>query len=152
MKQQVANNMRQPFQQINNGNNSCNGGNGRNNYYNRNGGSFGNRGNGNGNDNRNGGRYGNSRNENGNNNGYNGDGGGGGNLLNYNKWYENNNYCSSCGHDLPGCHKSQTCDKPGPKHQLNAHKKNTMGGSKAKAHNNIMPSTRGAECGDIITQ
>ena len=147
--QQLAGNMQQPFQKLNNNNTNGNGGN-CNNYNNRNGGNFSNNGNMHGNSNRNGGGYGNSRNDNGNNNGntnsrYNGNGndGGGGNDLNFEKRFENNNYCHTCGHDLPQWHTIKTCDRPLMGHQYNASCKNTMGGSKKAAHKNSMPSAVG---------
>ena len=59
------------------------------------------------------------------------------------RWYENQNYCHTHGHHIENNHTSQTCKRPGPNHNPNATKFNTMGGSNASAHKTIMPS----QCG-----
>ena len=62
-------------------------------------------------------------------------------------WYENQNYCHTHGHHVENDHTSQTCTMPGPNHNPNATKFNTMGGSNKGVHKTIMPS----QCGRTPT-
>ena len=59
------------------------------------------------------------------------------------RWYENQNYCHTHGHHIENDHTSQTCKRPGPNHNPNTTKFNSMGGSNAGAHKTTMPS----QCG-----
>ena len=57
--------------------------------------------------------------------------------------FENQNYYHTHGHHVENDHTSQTCTMPGPNHNPNATKFNTMGGTNKGAHKTIMPS----QCG-----
>ena len=68
------------------------------------------------------------------------------------KRFENLNYCHSCGFDISMHHTSANCPKPGPNHQFNATRNNTMNGSRKGAHKTVMPSAAGKVCQDVLTQ
>jgi hypothetical protein len=55
------------------------------------------------------------------------------------KQYENWHYCHTHGRDVDNTHTSATCARPGPRHNPNATRNNTMGGSSAGLHKPILP-------------
>ena len=59
------------------------------------------------------------------------------------KRFENWNYCHTHGGDIDDQHNSITCIKPGPAHNRNATRQNTMGGSTGGMHKTILPSASG---------
>ena len=59
--------------------------------------------------------------------------GGRNNPPNRNKWYNNNNYCYSCGHDVPIWHTSATCNYRNHHHQEGCTRAN-MAAYKAAGH------------------
>lgn len=59
------------------------------------------------------------------------------------KRYENWHYCHTHGGDVDDNHTSATCARPGPTHNPNATRNNTMGGSSAGLHKTILPSAAG---------
>ena len=59
------------------------------------------------------------------------------------KRFENWNYCHTHGGDIDDMHNSMTCAKPGPAHNRNATRQNTMGGSTGGMHKTILPSASG---------
>ena len=63
--------------------------------------------------------------------------------MNANRYYDNPNYCSTCGSHVEEDHTSMTCTTPGPRHDINATLANQMGGSTRGAHKTIPP----AQCG-----
>jgi hypothetical protein len=68
-------------------------------------------------------------------------------VPNPNKWYNNHNYCYSCGYDVPIWHTSATCNDRKPHHQEGCTRAN-VGAYKAaghyvsdrNVHKTIMPS------------
>lgn len=56
------------------------------------------------------------------------------------KYYNNWNYCHTCGFDVEDWHTSQTCPNPGPYHQMHATRSNPMNGCKKAAHKNQLPT------------
>jgi hypothetical protein len=60
----------------------------------------------------------------------------------YKQW-ENWNYCCSLDGDVDDNHTSATCGKPGSMHSPNTGCTNIMGGSVARMHKTILPSTSG---------
>jgi hypothetical protein len=56
---------------------------------------------------------------------------------------ENRNYCHSHSGDVDNNRTSAMCGKPGPMHNPNATRTNIMGGSVARMHKTILPSTSG---------
>lgn len=69
------------------------------------------------------------------------------NQRNYIKRFENWEYCSTHGGDVPDGHNSMTCTKPGPSHNYYATRQNYMqvGGSRRGMHKNILPSAVGRQ-------
>ena len=72
-------------------------------------------------------------------------------TLNYNKYYNNNNYCYSCGYDVPHWHTSDTCPYPKANHQRGCTRANVQAYeqaghdvSKRGIHKTIMPTNPGA--------
>lgn len=72
-------------------------------------------------------------------------------TLNYNKYYNNNNYCFSCGYDVPQWHTSETCPYPKDNHQRGCTRANVRAYeqaghevSKRGIHKTIMPTNPGA--------
>ena len=57
--------------------------------------------------------------------------------------YGNQNYCFTHGHHLEDNHTSHMCSMPGPNHNPNATKFNTMGGTNKGAHKTVMPAQYG---------
>ena len=55
-------------------------------------------------------------------------------FSNTRKYFNNLNYCWSCGHDVEDWHHSGTCPRPKSFHNPLATKQNTMGGSMKNAH------------------
>ena len=56
------------------------------------------------------------------------------------KCFENWNYCHTHGGDVNNNHMSQTCSRPGPAHNWQASRQNTMAGSTSDMHKTILPS------------
>ena len=72
-------------------------------------------------------------------------------TLNYNKYYNNNNYCYSCGYDVPQWHTSETCPYPKDNHQrgctranVRAYEQAGHNVSKCGIHKTIRPTNPGA--------
>ena len=59
--------------------------------------------------------------------------------------FKNQNYCFIHCHHIENDHTIQTCKTPGPNHNPNAAKFNTMDGSNARAHKTIMPPQCGRQ-------
>jgi hypothetical protein len=59
------------------------------------------------------------------------------------KRFKNWNYCHTHGGDIDNAHTGTSCQKPGPSHNPNATRTNTMGGSTAGLHKMILPSASG---------
>ena len=59
------------------------------------------------------------------------------------KRFANMNYCHTHGADIDDAHNSATCARPGPFHNYQATRNNTMGGSIRGTHKTIMPSVGG---------
>ena len=73
-------------------------------------------------------------------------------VPNANKWFNNLNYCSSCGYDIPIWHTSATCNDQKPNHQVGCTQAN-VAAYKAAGHvvatqgslRTIMPTSPTAE-------
>jgi hypothetical protein len=59
------------------------------------------------------------------------------------KTFENWNYCHTHGRDVDNTHTGMSCHNPGPLHNPNATRTNTMGGNTAGLHRTILPSASG---------
>jgi hypothetical protein len=59
------------------------------------------------------------------------------------KRFENWNYCHTHGGNIDDQHNSMSCQKPGPAHNCNAMRQNTMGGSTGGMRKTILPSASG---------
>ncbi len=59
------------------------------------------------------------------------------------KTFENWNYCHTHGRDVNNTHTGMTYRNPVPSHNLNATRKNTMGGNMAGLHRMTLPSASG---------
>lgn len=69
------------------------------------------------------------------------------NPPNPNKWFNNHNYCFSCGYDVPGWHTSLTCNTRKQNHQEGCNRANVQAyktaghfPSERNAHKTIMPT------------
>jgi hypothetical protein len=60
------------------------------------------------------------------------------------KTFENWNYCQMHGGDFNNTHTGMLCRNPGPSHNPNATRTNTMGGLTAGLHRTILPSASGS--------
>ena len=72
-------------------------------------------------------------------------------TLNYNKYYNNTNYCFSCGYDVPQWHTSETCPYPKDNHQRGCTRANVRAYEQAGhdvckrgIHKTVMPINPGA--------
>ena len=72
------------------------------------------------------------------------------NPPNPKKYYNNWNYCYSCGYDIPSWHTSQTCNNPKPHHQQGCTRANVAAYkaaghlvSERNAHKTILPINPG---------
>jgi hypothetical protein len=68
------------------------------------------------------------------------------------KQYENWHYCHTHGGDVDDTHTSATCARLGPRHNPNANRNNTMGGSSACLHKTILPSAAGCTAPNLRPQ
>jgi hypothetical protein len=68
------------------------------------------------------------------------------------KQYENWHYRHTHGGDVDDMHTSATSARPGLRHNLNATRNNTMGGSSAGLHKTILPSAAGRTTPNLCPQ
>jgi hypothetical protein len=68
------------------------------------------------------------------------------------KQYENWHYCHTHGGDVDDTHTSATCARPGPRHNPNVTRNNTMAGSSAGLHKTILPSAAGRTAPNLRPQ
>jgi hypothetical protein len=68
------------------------------------------------------------------------------------KQYENWHYCHTHGEDVDNTHTSATCARLGTRHNPNATRNNTMGGSSAGLHKTILPLAAGCTAPNLHSQ